>query len=214
MKPKKKYKIKEIFLTKQGEGYHTGRPSVFLRFSGCNLWSGLEKDRAKAICDWCDTDFVGINGENGGNYYINEILDIISNLWPSDNSLEPFLVCTGGEPLLQLDQNFVDKVHKIGFKISIETNGTKLPPKEIDWICVSPKNNTTTNLKTGDELKFVYPQKDFEPIQFESYNFNHFFIQPMDNNDYEKNKKLSETFVEKNPKWKLSLQTHKILGFP
>ena len=176
MKPKKIYKIKEIFLTKQGEGYHTGRPSVFLRFSGCNLWSGLEKDRAKAICDWCDTDFVGTDGENGGNYYINEILDIISNLWPSDNNLEPFLVCTGGEPLLQLDQNFVDEIHKIGFKISIETNGTKLPPQEIDWICVSPKNNTTTNLRTGDELKFVYPQKDFEPIQFESYNFNHFFI--------------------------------------
>ena len=125
MKPKNKYKIKEIFLTKQGEGYHTGRPSVFLRFSGCNLWNGLEKDRTKAICDWCDTDFVGTDGENGGNYYINEILDIISNLWPSDNNLEPFLVCTGGEPLLQLDQNFVDEIHKIGFKIGIETNGTK-----------------------------------------------------------------------------------------
>jgi 7-carboxy-7-deazaguanine synthase len=193
MKQKYIYKIKEIFLTKQGEGYHTGRPSVFLRFSGCNLWSGLEKDRVQAICNWCDTDFVGINGVNGGNYDIKEILDIISNLWPSDSNSEPFLVCTGGEPLLQLDQNFVDEIHKIGFKISIETNGTKLPPNEIDWICVSPKK---------------------EPIQFENYEFKHFFIQPMDNNDYEKNKKLSETFVEQNPKWKLSLQTHKILGFP
>ena len=208
------YAVKEIFYSLQGEGAHAGRPAIFCRFAGCNLWSGKEKHRADAICSFCDTDFVGTDGENGGNYYINEILDIISNLWPSDNNLEPFLVCTGGEPLLQLDQNFVDEIHKIGFKISIETNGTKLPPSAIDWICVSPKNNTKTNLKTGDELKFVYPQKDFEPIQFESYNFNHFFIQPMDNNDYEKNKKLSEIFVEKNPKWKLSLQTHKILGFP
>jgi 7-carboxy-7-deazaguanine synthase len=214
MKQKYIYKIKEIFLTKQGEGYHTGRPSVFLRFSGCNLWSGLEKDRVQAICNWCDTDFVGINGVNGGNYDIKEILDIISNLWPSDSNSEPFLVCTGGEPLLQLDQNFVDEIHKIGFKISIETNGTKLPPNEIDWICVSPKKDTTTTLKTGNELKFVYPQKNFEPTQFENYGFKHFFIQPMDNSDYEKNKKLSETFVEENPKWKLSLQTHKILGFP
>ena len=214
MNSKKIYKVKEIFLTKQGEGYHTGRPSVFLRFSGCNLWSGLEKDRAKAICDWCDTDFVGVDGIKGGNYDIKEIINIVSNLWPSYNNSEPFLVCTGGEPLLQLDQNFVDEIHKIGFKISIETNGTKLPPNEIDWICVSPKKNTTTNLKAGSELKFIYPQKDFEPIQFENYDFKYFFIQPMDNNNYEKNKKLSEQFVEKNPKWKLSLQTHKILGFP
>ena len=208
------YKVKEIFLTKQGEGYHTGRKSVFIRFSGCNLWSGLEKDRHKAICDWCDTDFIGTDGINGGNYSLNEVIKIVCELWPINNDEKPFVVCTGGEPLLQLDQFFVDEIHKNGFEIAIETNGTCLPPDKIDWICVSPKNNTNLIIKNGDELKFVYPQSNFEPQQFENFNFNHFFIQPMDGINYNKNIKMSKKFIEKNPKWKLSLQTHKILGFP
>lgn len=208
------YKIKEIFLTKQGEGYHTGRKSVFIRFSGCNLWSGLEKDRHKAICNWCDTDFIGTDGINGGNYSLNEVIKIVCELWPINNDEKPFVVCTGGEPLLQLDQFFVDEIHKNGFEIAIETNGTCLPPNKIDWICVSPKNNTNLIIKNGDELKFVYPQSNFEPQQFENFNFNHFFIQPMDGINYNKNIKMSKKFIEKNPKWKLSLQTHKILGFP
>ena len=208
------YKIKEIFLTKQGEGYHTGRKSVFIRFSGCNLWSGLEKDRHKAICNWCDTDFIGTDGINGGSYSLNEVIKIVCELWPINNDEKPFVVCTGGEPLLQLDQFFVDEIHKNGFEIAIETNGTYLPPDKIDWICVSPKNNTNLIIKNGDELKFVYPQSNFEPQQFENFNFNHFFIQPMDGINYNKNIKMSKKFIEKNPKWKLSLQTHKILGFP
>ena len=208
------YKIKEIFLTKQGEGYHTGRKSVFIRFSGCNLWSGLEKDRHKAICNWCDTDFIGTDGINGGSYSLNEVIKIVCELWPINNDEKPFVVCTGGEPLLQLDQFLVDEIHKNGFEIAIETNGTCLPPDKIDWICVSPKNNTNLIIKNGDELKFVYPQSNFEPQQFENFNFNHFFIQPMDGINYNKNIKMSKKFIEKNPKWKLSLQTHKILGFP
>ena len=208
------YKIKEIFLTKQGEGYHTGRKSVFIRFSGCNLWNGLEEDRHKAICNWCDTDFIGTDGINGGNYSLNEVIKIVCELWPINNDEKPFVVCTGGEPLLQLDQFFVDEIHKNGFEIAIETNGTCLPPDKIDWICVSPKNNTNLIIKNGDELKFVYPQSNFEPQQFENFNFNHFFIQPMDGINYNKNIKMSKKFIEKNPKWKLSLQTHKILGFP
>ena len=208
------YKVKEIFLTRQGEGYHTGRKSVFVRFSGCNLWSGLEKDRNKAICNWCDTDFIGTNGLNGGNYSLNDIVKTVCELWPENINEKPFVVCTGGEPLLQLDQFFVDEIHKNGFEIAIETNGTCLPPNKIDWICVSPKKNTDLILKNGDELKFVYPQLGFEPKQFEKFSFNHFFIQPMYGNNYNKNEKISKEFIKKNPRWKLSLQTHKILGFP
>ena len=208
------YKIKEIFLTQQGEGYHTGKKSVFIRFTGCNLWSGIEKDRTKAICNWCDTDFVGTDGLNGGKYTVDEIVKIVWSLWPSDILDKPFIVCTGGEPLIQLDQLFVDEMHRNGFKIAIETNGTCLPPEKIDWICVSPKSNTDLLLKTGDELKFVYPQINFDPLQFEKFNFDHFFIQPMDGTNYDKNERMSKEFIKKNSQWKLSLQTHKILGFP
>ena len=208
------YKIKEIFLTKQGEGYHTGRKSVFIRFSGCNLWSGMEKDRDKAICNWCDTDFVGTNGLNGGKYSIDQIAKLVWDLWPTNILEAPYIVCTGGEPLLQLDQFFVDEMHRNGFEIAIETNGTCIPPNKIDWICVSPKNNTDLVLKTGDELKFVYPQSNFSPQQFEKFNFDHFFIQPMDGTHYDRNEKMSKEFIKKNPHWKLSLQTHKLLGFP
>ena len=208
------YKIKEIFLTKQGEGYHTGKKSIFIRFSGCNLWNGLEQDRHKAICNWCDTDFVGTDGINGGTYTIDKIINKIWDLWPKDLKEKPFLVCTGGEPLLQLDQVFVDEMHKNGFKIAIETNGTCYPPNNIDWICVSPKSNTNLVIKEGDELKFIYPQVGFEPQQFEKFNFNHFFIQPMDGNNYNENKIKSKDFVKNNRQWKISLQMHKILGFP
>ena len=208
------YKIKEIFLTKQGEGYHTGRKSVFIRFSGCNLWSGMEKDRDKAICNWCDTDFVGTDGLNGGKYSIDQIAKLVWDLWPTNILEAPYIVCTGGEPLLQLDQFFVDEMHRNGFEIAIETNGTCIPPNKIDWICVSPKNNTDLVLKTGDELKFVYPQSNFSPQQFEKFDFNHFFIQPMDGTHYDRNEKMSKEFIKKNPHWKLSLQTHKLLGFP
>ena len=208
------YKIKEIFLTKQGEGYHTGKKSIFIRFSGCNLWNGLEQDRHKAICNWCDTDFVGTDGINGGAYTIDKIINKIWDLWPKDLKEKPFLVCTGGEPLLQLDQIFVDEMHKNGFKIAIETNGTCHPPNNIDWICVSPKSNTNLVIKEGDELKFVYPQVGFEPQQFEEFNFNHFFIQPMDGNNYNENKIKSKDFVKNNRQWKISLQMHKLLGFP
>ena len=208
------YKIKEIFLTKQGEGYHTGRKSVFIRFSGCNLWSGMEKDRDKAICNWCDTDFVGTDGLNGGKYSTDQIAKLVWDLWPTNILEAPYIVCTGGEPLLQLDQFFVDEMHRNGFEIAIETNGTCIPPNKIDWICVSPKNNTDLVLKTGDELKFVYPQSNFSPQQFEKFNFNHFFIQPMDGTHYDRNEKMSKEFIKKNPNWKLSLQTHKLLGFP
>ena len=208
------YKIKEIFLTKQGEGYHTGRKSVFIRFSGCNLWSGMEKDRDKAICNWCDTDFVGTDGLNGGKYSTDQIAKLVWDLWPTNILEAPYIVCTGGEPLLQLDQFFVDEMHRNGFEIAIETNGTCIPPNKIDWICVSPKTNTDLVLKTGDELKFVYPQSNFSPQQFEKFNFNHFFIQPMDGTHYDKNEKMSKEFIKKNPHWKLSLQTHKLLGFP
>ena len=208
------YKIKEIFLTKQGEGYHTGKKSIFIRFSGCNLWNGLEHDRNKAICNWCDTDFVGTDGINGGTYTIDKIINKIWDLWPKNLKEKPFLVCTGGEPLLQLDQVFVDEMHINGFKIAIETNGTCHPPNNIDWICVSPKSNSNLVIKSGDELKFVYPQIDFEPQQFEKFSFNHFFIQPMDGNNYNENKIKSKDFVKNNKQWKISLQTHKILGFP
>ena len=209
-----RYKIKEIFLTKQGEGYHTGRKSVFIRFSGCNLWSGMEKDRDKAICNWCDTDFVGTDGLNGGQYLTDQIAKLVWDLWPTNILEAPYIVCTGGEPLLQLDQFFVDEMHRNGFEIAIETNGTCIPPNKIDWICVSPKNNADLVLKTGDELKFVYPQSNFSPQQFEKFNFNHFFIQPMDGTHYDRNEKMSKEFIKKNPHWKLSLQTHKLLGFP
>ena len=208
------YRVKEIFLTKQGEGYHTGRDSVFVRFSGCNLWSGLEKARDNAICNWCDTDFVGTDGINGGRYTKKEIVNIIGQLWPESYSGIPFVVCTGGEPLLQLDQALVDEVHKSGFEIAIETNGTYLPPENIDWICVSPKKDSNLVLKFGDELKFVYPQRNFNPKTFEKYDFNHYYIQPMDGNHYHKNEKISKEFINYNPNRKLSLQTHKILGFP
>ena len=208
------YSIKEIYYTIQGEGFHTGRPAIFIRFSGCNLWTGLEDDRKDAICFWCDTDFVGTNGLNGGIYSVNQILEIIINLWPKSKNIKPYIVCTGGEPLLQIDQKFISTLHKAGFEIGLETNGTIPLPNGIDWICVSPKANSKLKLKTGNELKLIYPQKNINPKDHENLNFDHFFIQPMDNKNQKENILKSKTFIKKNPIWKLSIQTHKILGIP
>ena len=208
------YSVKEIYYTLQGEGYHTGRPSIFLRFSGCNLWTGLESDRKRALCYWCDTDFVGTDGANGGKYTAKQILEVILKLWPESIDSKPYIVFTGGEPLLQLDKKIISAVHKIGFEIGIETNGTIAPPDGIDWICVSPKANTKLVLKEGNELKLVYPQKDINPKDHENLKFDHFYIQPLDNNNKNSNVIESKKFVKLNPLWKLSIQYHKVLGIP
>ena len=207
------YTIKEIYFTQQGEGYHTGRPAVFLRFTGCNLWTGFEIDRESAICYWCDTDFVGMDGPYGGKYSAAQIADTVQRMWP-ENEKKPYLVCTGGEPLLQMDDEFISTVHRSDFEIGIETNGTKIPPEGIDWICVSPKANAEFILKKGHELKIVFPQSGMNPRQYQDLDFDHFFIQPMDGPNQGENIEKSKEFVVKNPKWKLSLQTHKILGIP
>ena len=209
-----KYSVKEIYYTLQGEGYHTGRPAVFIRFSGCNLWTGHEKDRSGAICNWCDTDFVGTNGINGGKFSAQEITNIINSLWKGNVQTEPYVICTGGEPLLQMDESLIKAIHKAGFEIGLETNGTMIPPDGIDWICVSPKANADLVLKNGNELKVVYPQCGMNPRMHEKLKFDHFYIQPMDGIDQKNNIKRSEKFVLDHPKWKLSLQTHKILGIP
>ena len=209
-----KYSVKEIYYTLQGEGYHTGRPAVFIRFSGCNLWTGHEKDRSGAICNWCDTDFVGTNGTNGGKFSAEEITNIINSLGKGNVQTEPYVICTGGEPLLQMDESLIKAIHKAGFEIGLETNGTMIPPDGIDWICVSPKANADLVLKNGNELKVVYPQCGMNPRMHEKLKFDHFYIQPMDGIDQKNNIKRSEKFVLDHPKWKLSLQTHKILGIP
>tara|TARA_B100001123_G_scaffold200741_1_gene227927 strand:+ start:81 stop:713 length:633 start_codon:yes stop_codon:yes gene_type:complete len=209
-----KYSVKEIYYTLQGEGYHTGRPAVFIRFSGCNLWTGHEKDRSGAICDWCDTDFVGTNGINGGKFSVKEIINIINSQWKGNVLSDPYVVCTGGEPLLQMDEALIKAIHKAGFEIGLETNGTMIPPDGIDWICVSPKANADLILKNGNELKVVYPQCGMNPRVHEKLKFDHFYIQPMDGINQTENIKRSEKFVLDHPKWKLSLQTHKILGIP
>ena len=209
-----KYSVKEIYYTLQGEGYHTGRPAVFIRFSGCNLWTGHEKDRSGATCNWCDTDFVGTNGINGGKFSVKEIINIINSQWKGNILSRPYVVCTGGEPLLQMDEDLIKAIHKAGFEIGLETNGTMIPPDGIDWICVSPKANADLVLKNGNELKIVYPQCGMNPRMHEKLKFDHFYIQPMDGIDQKNNIKRSEKFVLDHPKWKLSLQTHKILGIP
>ena len=209
-----KYSVKEIYYTLQGEGYHTGRPAVFIRFSGCNLWTGHENDRSGAICNWCDTDFVGTNGINGGKLSAEEVINTINSLWIGNVQTEPYVVCTGGEPLLQMDESLIKAIHKAGYEIGLETNGTMIPPDGIDWICVSPKTNADLVLKNGNELKVVYPQCGMNPRMHEKLKFDHFYIQPMDGIDQKNNIKISEKFVLDHPKWKLSLQTHKILGIP
>ena len=206
------YSVKEIYLTIQGEGFHTGKHAVFCRFSGCNLWTGLEKDRKKAICNFCDTDFVGTDGINGSKYpNAEQLANEIDKVWDKDIN-EKFVVFTGGEPLLQLDKPLVDLLHKKKFKVAIETNGTILPPENIDWICVSPKQGADFILKYGNELKLVYPQKGLEPKNFKHLDFDHFFLQPMDGKDLQRNILQSVSYCIENPLWRLSLQTHKIMG--
>ncbi|MAO87046.1 MAG: 7-carboxy-7-deazaguanine synthase [Candidatus Marinimicrobia bacterium] len=209
------YKVKEVYYTIQGEGYHTGRPAVFCRFAGCNLWTGLEKDRENAICDFCDTEFVGTEGNGGGVFDSAKALaDHILNQWPADAFSKPYVVCTGGEPLLQMDQALVDAFHKNKIEVAIETNGTVLPPKNIDWICVSPKIGADLVLQIGHELKFVYPQKHANPEQFKDMNFDHFSLQPMDGPKLKENTAKTLDYCRLHPHWNLSLQTHKFLGIP
>lgn len=211
------YSVKEIFYTLQGEGANTGRAAVFCRFTGCNLWSGRGHERASAICKFCDTDFVGVDGIGGGKFVDSDSLaGAVRNTWPdpSADSPRPLVVCTGGEPLLQLDDALVVGFHNAGFEIAVETNGTKIPPNGIDWICVSPKAGAELRLRSGNELKFIYPQTGITPQEFELLDFEHFFLQPLDGPDLLRNTRLAVDFCLANPRWRLSLQTHKILGIP
>jgi 7-carboxy-7-deazaguanine synthase (Cx14CxxC type) len=209
------YSIKEIFYTLQGEGAQTGRPAVFCRFAGCNLWSGREADRATAVCTFCDTDFVDTDGPGGGRFASAAALAAaVANAWPGDAGGVPFVVCTGGEPLLQLDESLVRALHAGGLEIAVETNGTRVPPPGLDWICVSPKAGAQLVLRQGDELKLVYPQSGAEPERFEALEFHHFFLQPMDGPAREANTEAALRYCLAHPRWRLSLQTHKLLGIP
>lgn len=207
------YKIKEIFYTIQGEGAQSGRPAVFVRFSGCNLWTGREEDRSNAICQFCDTDFWGMDGINGGSYTAEELIKMILEIW-GENAEPPFIVITGGEPLLQLDQTLVDSLHASHIEIAIETNGTITAPVGIDWICVSPKAGATVIQRTGNELKIVYPQSDLDPLDFEQWDFEVFSIQPMYSDRLKENTNAAIAFCMQHPKWTLSIQIHKLLGLP
>jgi len=207
------YAVKEIFLTLQGEGGHAGRAAVFCRFAGCNLWSGREQDRATATCRFCDTDFVGV-GPDGGRFPKPELLaDAVAAKWPADDrSGTRFVVCTGGEPLLQLDDDAVRALHEVGFEIAVETNGTQPAPAGLDWVCVSPKSTAPLVLTRGDELKLVYPQADAPPERFASLDFDHFFLQPMDGPVVAESTRLAVAYCLAHPRWRLSVQTHKALG--
>jgi len=208
------YSVKEIFYTLQGEGAQAGRPAVFCRFSGCNLWSGRESDRGSAVCRFCDTDFIGVDGVGGGKFDLPEDLaEAVDSQWPMGHALaRKYVVCTGGEPLLQLDRALIDAFHMRGFEIAVETNGTIAAPAGIDWVCVSPKQGAGLVQQSGDELKLVYPQIGFEPTQFEGLGFRNFFLQPMDGPDRERNTGLAVRYCLEHPVWRLSLQTHKIVG--
>jgi 7-carboxy-7-deazaguanine synthase len=207
------YTVKEIFYTLQGEGANTGRAAVFCRFAGCNLWTGRESDRADAICSFCDTDFVGVGPDGGKFASADDLSAVVESRWPTDGDLgKPFVVCTGGEPLLQLDEDLVASLHHHGFEIAVETNGTQLPPDGIDWICVSPKARAPLVLTHGDELKLVFPQLGAEPERFEHLAFDNFFLQPMDGPDVAINTRLALEYCLAHPRWRLSLQTHKLLG--
>jgi 7-carboxy-7-deazaguanine synthase len=207
------YAVKEIFYTLQGEGAQTGRPAVFCRFAGCNLWSGREADRARAICSFCDTDFVGIDGTEGGRYPDAETLaERIAAVWPPRASAR-FVVCTGGEPLLQLDLPLIEALHDRGFEIAVETNGTIPPPPGLDWVCVSPKAGARLAVDRGDELKIVVPQPGLDPLDFADLAFRRFSVQPMDGPDRARNTEFAMAFCRAHPQWQLSLQTHKLVGF-
>jgi 7-carboxy-7-deazaguanine synthase len=218
------YAVKEIFFTLQGEGANAGRPAVFCRFAGCNLWSGRERDRHKSVCQFCDTDFVGTDGPGGGKFATADVLArAVAEKWPRPSSMSapskherPLVVCTGGEPLLQLDEALVDALHAAGFEIAVETNGTQVPPRGVDHVCVSPKAGATLVLREGTELKLVYPQREPEaqPEQFQELDFEHFFLQPMDGPERAVNTERALRYCLEHPQWRLSLQTHKLLGIP
>ncbi len=212
------YAVKEIYYTLQGEGANTGRPAVLLRFAGCNLWSGREQDRATAQCGFCDTDFVGTDGPGGARFDSSEALArAVAAAWPAGRGApgaRRFVVCTGGEPLLQLDESLTAALHASGFEIAIETNGTLLPPPGIDWVCVSPKAGVELALRWGDELKLVFPQEENPPESLEDLNFRHWFLQPMDGPDRARNTELAVRYCLAHPRWRLSLQTHKLVGIP
>lgn len=232
-KPKAQYKIKELFYTLQGEGAHAGRPAVFCRFSKCNLWNGREESRAASICNFCDTDFNGTDGQNGGIYTAKQLVDLICQLWPGElpsqcTDIKPYIVCTGGEPILQLDEYLIDHFHVAGFEVAVETNGTLPLPPGIDWVCFSPKGSSKVVIDRCDELKLVFPQPDALPERFESIRATHYYLQPMADptviandaaNDIENANNLNQSNTQKaleycmsNPRWKLSLQTHKWLN--
>ena len=202
------YAVKEIYYTLQGEGANTGRPAVFLRFAGCNLWSGREEDRSTAICQFCDTDFIG------GTKFTNaeQLAEDVASQWFGNGTSKRFVVVTGGEPLLQLDEPLIARLHALGFEIAIETNGTIAAPEGLDWICVSPKAGTSLVQRSGDELKVVYPQRGMMLEGFERLAFDHFFVQPMDGPDVDQNTELAARYCLEHPRWRLSLQTHKMLG--
>jgi 7-carboxy-7-deazaguanine synthase (Cx14CxxC type) len=208
------YAVKEIFYTLQGEGAQAGRAAVFCRFAGCNLWSGREADRATAICRFCDTEFVGVDGTGGGKFDSAEALAAaVAQKWPEGSSQgRRFVVCTGGEPLLQLDSSLIEALHAQGFEIAVETNGTVAAPTGLDWICMSPKAGAQLVQRSGDELKLVYPQAGFDPSEFVSLSFKHFFLQPMDGLHRKENTEEALRYCLGNPLWRLSLQTHKLVG--
>jgi 7-carboxy-7-deazaguanine synthase len=210
------YTVREIYYTLQGEGARTGRPAVFLRFAGCNLWSGREEHRADAVCRFCDTEFVGTGGPGGGKFATASALaDAVAAAWPDSASRrDRYVVCTGGEPLLQLDEPLIESLHGAGFEVGVETNGTIVAPPGIDWLCVSPKGSAALEQAAGDELKLVYPQVEeaAQPANFESLEFRHFFLQPLDDDERDANTRATIDYCLAHPHWKLSLQTHKILG--
>lgn len=209
--------MKELFYTLQGEGANAGRPAVFCRFAGCNLWSGREADRSDAICRFCDTDFVGTDGPGGGRFTTaGALADAVLATWPSANAsgARALVVCTGGEPLLQVDDALVSALKARGFEVAVETNGTQTAPPGLDWICVSPKAGSDMKLRAGNELKLVYPQPGAEPANFEGLEFDHFFLQPMDGPKKHQNTDRAVEYCLNHPRWRLSLQTHKLIGLP
>ncbi len=210
----KSYAVKEMYYTLQGEGAQSGRPAVFVRFSGCNLWSGREADRHTAICKFCDTDFWGTDGTGGGRYTSGQLVEAILSIWPDHSEMKPYVVCTGGEPMLQVDDELIDAMHARGIEIAVETNGTLDVPETIDWICMSPKAGTDIVVRSGNEIKIVYPQDGLDPLSFQDFDFEYFFIQPMECPEWEATTKASIEFCKKHPKWRLSVQSHKYLNIP
>jgi 7-carboxy-7-deazaguanine synthase (Cx14CxxC type) len=209
------YQVKTVYYTLQGEGFHPGRPAVLLRFAGCNLWTGREADRADAICRFCDTDFFGTDGPGGGRFSsAADLAEVVARSWPGEQAGRPYVVCTGGEPLLQLDDVLIGALQREGFEVAVETNGTIAAPAGLDWICVSPKAGAELVQVEGDELKLVYPQEGAETERYENLDFSHFYLQPMDGAEIERNTELTREYCLEHPHWRLSLQVHKLLGLP